>query len=70
MIAALPFIGWVAVITIAGVAGVSIYQIRLSVESVTEVLTDKDSVLNSFVFQAIAGAVVVYVATKFWKGSF
>lgn len=61
------YLGWIAIVAIAGVGGFSIYQIRLAVKDVTEVFTEPESVLNGVAFQALAGAAVVYIAVRFLK---
>lgn len=55
----MPQLAIVAIIAIAGAFG--IYQIRVSVQSVTEVFTDEKSALNNVAFQLIIGVVATYI---------
>lgn len=64
----IPIIGWAAIIVVSFVAGLSIYQIRLSVKDVTEVFTAKDSVLNSGYIQIGIAAIGLFIAIKSMKG--
>ncbi len=67
---ALPIAAAIPVIiylTIATGAGVALYQLRLTVESVEEIFTDENSALNNTVFQVLLAGVVGYVLTKVIK---
>jgi len=49
----------VAIVSVAAAFG--IYQLRVSVQSVEEIFTDKNSALNSIGLQIIIGVVATYI---------
>lgn len=56
----------VAIVAVAGAFGV--YQIRVSVQSVSEIFTNKESALNSVALQVIIGVVATYIVYLTVKG--